>query len=288
MNYNANLNLGEVVLNVNNLDKIVNFYQEKIGLERLNEEKNKVVMGIKKDNLPIVTLQEAEGVSEESYGLYHLAILVPDRPSLGRVLNHLVYNATEYIEGAADHGYSEAIYLHDPEGNGIEIYRDKPVSEWDIREDGRIIGVTEEMDADAVLASANGQFPETFRLPEGTTVGHVHLSVKDALKTSQLYQRVFAMGDKFTVPSASWISNGDYHHHLAFNQWAGPNLSKREVAKSGLAYFVVNYEVEVNFLAVKKKAQLYGMTIVEENYQEFILEDYDGIRSKVVLLSRNA
>ena len=123
-------------------------------------------------------------------------------------------------EGDAGHGYSEAIYHHDLEGNGVEIYCDKPVSESDISDNRQITGVTEELDAHSLVDNLVN-IPQGFKIPAQTKIAHVHLSVKDTLKSSKLHQTVFGSGGKMTSSSASWIASGQYHHHLAFNQWVG-------------------------------------------------------------------
>ena len=278
--YQSAIRLGEVVLNVHDLEKQTIFYRDFIGFKVLNQTSDQVHLGISGSDEVLMRLVKTDLPAQDNYGLYHTAILVSDRPSLGAELKHLLTNGVP-LTGGADHGYSEAIYLDDIEGNGIEIYRDKPVSEWDIREDGRIIGVTEEMDADGVLAESLVQ--ENFALSEGAIVGHVHLSVKNALATSKLYQRVFDLGDKMTIPSASWIASGNYHHQLAFNQWAGPNLAKRGENLPGLNYLTIFVSDEIFFKASLKKAELYGLTILEKSENSFLMEDSDGIRTKVTL-----
>lgn len=152
------IQLQEVTLNVHNLANMQRFYQEIIGLEVLNKEEKGVVLGIAETNFPLVHLQQAmtESLDVSYNGLYHLAIRVPSREALGNALYHWLLTKTPLI-GASNHGYSEAIYLEEPEGNGIEVYRDRPQQEWDIRSDGRIVGITEEMDAQGVLAAATGE-----------------------------------------------------------------------------------------------------------------------------------
>ena len=137
---------------------------------------------------------------------------------MANVFKHLL-NLKIPLVGGADHGYSEAIYLEDLEGNGIELYRDKPEAEWDVREDGRIIGVTEELSAQAIYEL--GKELDPFVIAEGTRMGHVHLSVKNSREASSFYQESLGLEDKFTIPHASWIASGDYHHHLAVNEWGG-------------------------------------------------------------------
>lgn len=280
--YNSAIRLATVSLNVNNLDRMTTFYTEMIGFSILEKTDSKVLLTIdgKEAILELVLTQTP---NSHAYCLFHTAILVPNRNALGLALHHLVMSHAA-IEGAADHGYSEALYLSDPEGNGVEIYRDKDVSQWDIREDGQIIGVTEPMDGQSMLDNLT-EIPQEYKLEEGTIVGHVHLSVKDAITSSKLYQQVFSMGDKMTIPTASWIASGDYHHHLAFNHWAGPNLAKHTDKLPGLNYLTIEFSDEIAFSASFKKAQLYGMTVISKEETIYVLEDTDGIRTKVVLVA---
>ena len=214
--YKSHTYLAEAALNVKDLVSQTAFYQQVLGLKILSQTETEVVLGL--GGKALVHLIQAQESSEvrEHYGLYHLAILLSTRKALADVLKHLTDLQIPLV-GGADHGYSEAIYLEDLEGNGIELYRDKPVSTWDIREDGRIIGVTEALAAQDIYEL--GERVEPFILAEGTRMGHIHLSVKDSRKSSQFYQKVLGLEDKFSVSSASWIAAGDYHHHLAVNEW---------------------------------------------------------------------
>ncbi|CAM4177118.1 glyoxalase [Streptococcus penaeicida] len=278
--YQSQITLGTVSLYVNNLENMTRFYTEMIGFTILSQDENKTHLTIDGQTV-FLELLKSPSPRQLTYGLYHTAILVPDRQSLGQALHHLATSHAP-LEGAADHGYSEAIYLSDPEGNGIEIYRDKDMSQWDIREDGHIIGVTDPMDAQGMLDELT-EIPATFTLPQGTILGHVHLSVKDALASSQLYQKVFGMADKMTIPTASWIASGGYHHHLAFNHWAGPNLAAKKAGIPGLNFLTITFADALAFEATYKKAQLHGMTVTEKTKKSFLTTDTDGITSKVTL-----
>ena len=144
--YNSPIHLAEVALNVRDLADQTAFYHQLLGLEILNQSEKEILLGA--GGKPLVKLIQTEntGNPKQSYGLYHMALLLPTREDLANVFKHLLDLKIPLV-GGADHGYSEAIYLEDLEGNGIELYRDKPVTVWDIREDGRIIGVTEELSA---------------------------------------------------------------------------------------------------------------------------------------------
>ncbi|MCC0092747.1 glyoxalase [Streptococcus mitis] len=245
--YKSHIYLAEAVLNVKNLASQTAFYQKIIGLEILSQTETEVVLGL--GGKALVHLIQAEESSEVRghYGLYHLAILLPTRKALADALKHLTDLQIPLV-GGADHGYSEALYLEDLEGNGIELYRDKPVSTWDIREDGRIIGVTEALAAQDIYEL--GERVEPFILAEGTRMGHIHLSVKDSRKSSQFYQKVLGLEDKFSVPNASWIAAGDYHHHLAVNEWGGKGLAPRKQGLPGLAYSVIEVARKEELLTI--------------------------------------
>ena len=278
--YQSEISLGEVTLNVHDVVSQAAFYSNYIGFSILSQTDSEAELGLKDSKQVLIRLLKTDLPAKDNYGLFHIAILVPSRPALGAALKHLLLSGVN-LTGGADHGYSETIYLDDPEGNGIEIYCDKPVEEWDIREDGRIIGVTEELDANGLLASS--QNLNTYYLNKETVIGHVHLSVRDAMASSKRYQKIFNLGDKMTIPSASWIASGNYHHHLAFNQWAGPNLAKREKNRPGLNSFSIIFQNPIPFKASLKKAELNQMLILEQSDTYYLMEDEDGLRIKVIL-----
>ncbi len=231
--YNSKIYLAEAVLNVNDLARQTAFYTQVIGLEILSQTATEVVLGA--GNKPLVHLIETnrEEAVKSSYGLYHMAILLPSREDLADVFKH---------------------------------YRDKPVAEWDIREDGRIVGVTEELSAQEIYEM--GRKVEPFVIAKDTRMGHIHLSVKDSQLATAFYQDVLELADKYTIPSASWIASGDYHHHLAVNEWGGKNLAKREKGMIGLAYYVLEVEDKGDLIAIAERAKNRGAEVkwLSRNY----------------------
>lgn len=278
--YKSHIYLAEAVLNVKDLESQTAFYQQIIGLEILSQTETEAILGL--GGKALVHLIQAQESSEvrEHYGLYHLAILLPIRKALADVLKHLTDLQIPLV-GGADHGYSEALYLEDLEGNGIELYRDKPVATWDIREDGRIIGVTEALAAQDIYEL--GERVEPFILAEGTRMGHIHLSVKDSRKSSQFYQNVLGLEDKFSVPSASWIAAGDYHHHLAVNEWGGKGLAPRKQGLPGLAYYVIEVASKEELLTIAQRAQEVDAPIKWSTSSQLEITDPDGIVTRVRL-----
>ena len=276
--YNSEIYLAEAVLNVKDLARQTAFYTQIIGLEIRTQTETEVILGAGgKDLVHLIQTNRKEAV-KSSYGLYHMAILLPSREDLADVFKHIAELNYPFI-GAADHGYSEALYLEDPEGNGIELYRDKPVADWDIREDGRIIGVTEELSAQEIYDMGRKMNP--FVIAPDTRMGHIHLSVKDSQLATAFYQAVLDLSDKFTIPSASWIASGDYHHHLAVNEWGGKALAKRDKDMPGLAYYVVEVANKEALVTIAERAKAYGAPVKWLSSNDFTFEDPDGIVTRV-------
>lgn len=277
--YQSDFELGYVALNVRHLDLQSQYYQQVLGLSVIRQEESMIDLGVGKSVLVrLIKIEETAEVAG-NYGLYHLAILLPSREALAQIFKHFVDHSVPLI-GASDHDYSEAIYLEDTEGNGIEIYRDRPVSEWDIREDGRIIGTTEAMDAEGLYRLAT-PLEGPYKMPEGSRMGHVHLSVRKSEISSEFYQNVLKVQDKFSVRSASWLASGNYHHHLAVNEWGG-QLATRTEGMRGLAYYTVIFEDEQLYQDTIERAKKFAKN-VEVGEQEASFTDLDGIKTRLVL-----
>ena len=276
--YNSQIHLAEVALNVKDLESQTAFYHQLLGLEIFSQSEGEALLGA--GDKALVKLIKTDDTSnpKQTYGLYHMALRLPSREDLANVFKHLLDLKIPLV-GGADHGYSEAIYLEDLEGNGIELYRDKPVTEWDIRGDGRIIGVTEELSAQNIYEL--GKELDPFIIASGTRMGHVHLSVKNSREASSFYQESLGLEDKFTIPHASWIASGDYHHHLAVNEWGGKNLASREHGMTGLAYYVVEVENKEFLVNLFTQAQDQQGQLQWISSSEFSIIDKDGIVTRV-------
>lgn len=220
-----------VQLNAQNPEVLANFYQTAIGLKVLGSSQNSFTLGTPDGTVLLEIHRTDTPANENTTGLYHLAFLLPTYKDLGTILRHLIVNQIP-MTGASDHGYSNALYLNDPEGNGIEIYWDKPEAEWDIREDGQIAGVTEPMDANSALEAASTSFDG---MPNGTTMGHVHLHVDKLEDSEDFYTEVLGLGLKYKFgPAAIFLASGDYHHHLGVNVWKPGQLEKPNRLAPGL------------------------------------------------------
>lgn len=278
--YNSKIYLAEAVLNVKDLASQTALYHQILGLEILSQTESESILGA--GGKALVHLLKTDRLEEvqDHYGLYHLAILLPSREDLANLFKHIAELQIQLV-GGADHGYSEAIYLEDLEGNGIEIYRDKSVEDWDIREDGRIVGVTEVLSAQEIYEM--GRKVEPFEIASTTRMGHIHLSVKDSQVASQFYQKVLGLEDKFSLPSASWIASGDYHHHLAVNEWGGKRLLRNEQGLPGLAYYVIEVASKEELLAIDERGQEVEAPIKWLTSTQLEVTDPDGIVMRIRL-----
>src|SRR5687768_573198 len=215
------LRLGQVRLQVSDLAQSLDYYTTVLGLTPRESGPGSAALHAEGGATPLVELVERRGVApvraNSRLGLYHFAILLPDRAALGRFLAHLARNGTRL--GSADHLVSEALYLRDPDGLGIEVYADRPRSTWR-RVNGEVAMATDPLDTAGVMAAGQGE-PWT-GMPAGTVMGHVHLHVGGIDEASRFYSD--GIGFDRTVwsyPGALFMSAGGYHHHLGTNTWAG-------------------------------------------------------------------
>jgi catechol 2,3-dioxygenase len=171
-------------------------------------------------------------------GLYHFAILVPTRLELARTLSHLLESETR-VDGASDHLVSEALYLADPDGNGIEIYRDRRRNEWPLL-NGKIQMDSKAFDVPGVLSELTGQEPAWDGLHSDTTIGHIHLHVAYLDEAEKFYTEVLGFDRILRYgPSAAFVSAGGYHHHIGLNTWAGVGVSPPAAGSVGLNWYEI-------------------------------------------------
>ncbi|MFL7794488.1 MAG: VOC family protein [Anaerolineae bacterium] len=233
-----NVQMGPVHLTVSNLDRSIDFYHNAIGLTQIAREGNEASLGTADRRL--LNLVEVPGAVKlpRHTGLYHFALLLPSRQALGNAVQNFVTTQTR-ITGGADHQVSEAIYLDDPDGNGIEIYRDRPRDAWKIR-GGMVEMDTLPLDFEGLLNEAGGNGGQAYALPAQTMMGHVHLHVAHLARAVDFYQNVIGLDLMAQYGnSASFLSAGGYHHHLGLNTWAGVGVPPVPQGSVGLRYFEI-------------------------------------------------
>jgi catechol 2,3-dioxygenase len=212
--------IGRVRLQVADLDRSITYCETVIGLRVISRQGSVAALGPHDDDTVLVELHAKAGVRPTSrrglIGLYHFAILLPTRADLGRFVRHLASIGT--YAGMSDHYVSEAVYLQDPDGLGIEVYADRPRSSWRI-DNRQLAMASEPVDVASLLADAGNE--SWSGAPSGTTIGHVHLYVRDIDQAAAFYHDALGF-DKiaWSYPGALFMSAGGYHHHLGTNTWA--------------------------------------------------------------------
>ncbi len=228
--------LGAVTLRVSDVSRSTRFYREALGFVPAGDVGGLPAIGTPGE--PLVVLKETPGARPASHasGLYHFAILVPSRPALGRALRRLLRARVRM--GEADHLVSEALYLSDPDGNGIEIYRDRPRDQWKWQ-NGIVEMATEPLDLEDLVKESEGEPGASDDLPAGTRIGHVHLQVSDVEKAVDFYHGILGFDVVARWQGAAFVSAGGYHHHLGLNSWSSRGQPPAPAGSSGLESFVI-------------------------------------------------
>jgi catechol 2,3-dioxygenase len=259
MSLPASTRLGGVTLTVADLDAMTSFYERAIGLRTLERDEHGARLGAT-DGAPLVELvgdPDAPAATRRATGLFHQAFLVPDRAELARSLQR-VADAGWRFTGFSDHLVSEALYLDDPEGNGIEIYRDRPRDEWKHTPTGEIEMATIPLDAEGVMAAMPDD-ADTGASPR-TIVGHVHLRVADIEPGEAFYAGL--IGFDVTVrsyPGALFVSAGGYHHHVGMNTWGSAGAPAPPDGARGLRRYEVVLDGAAQLAAVRSRLEAGGI-----------------------------
>lgn len=211
--------IGLVTLRVSDLQRSLNYYRHHIGLTIHEQHADTATLAV--GSTPLLQLHQSPGarVVRRATGLYHFAIRVPSRSDLARMIRHLAESQTP-VAGASDHLVSEALYLSDPDGHGIEIYRDRPRSAW-YDANGAFQMDSIPLDVNGILSEPDSYASPWAGLPVGTDMGHIHLQVADVRAAERFYLDVLGFERMALMPSASFVSAGNYHHHIGMNTWAG-------------------------------------------------------------------
>jgi catechol 2,3-dioxygenase len=253
----ANTYMGRVALSVADLGRSVSFYRNLIGLTLIESDGKTAVLGTPERELLHLYEQPGARPTKGTTGLYHFAILLPTRRDLAKTLNHLIDTDTR-LDGAADHNVSEALYLTDPDGHGIEIYRDRPRSQWEYRQ-GQLKMGTDPFDVNGVLAELNTT-PEFAGLDAKTVMGHVHLHVSQLNDALDFYTNVVGFDLIMRYgPSAGFVSAGGYHHHLGMNTWAGVGAPPPPDDTAHLLWYEIVVDDETAVAELEKRLENAGV-----------------------------
>ncbi|MCR8847716.1 VOC family protein [Rossellomorea sp. SC111] len=255
--------VGEVNLIVQDLKQSLSFYKEVIGFKVLEQSERRATLTADGIHalLSLEELEETLPKEPRTTGLYHFALLLPTREDLGKILAHLIKQNIKL--GSSDHLVSEALYLSDPDGNGIEIYRDRPSSAWTWNGD-QVEMAVDPIDARGILSEAEGK--SWNGLPPGTVMGHIHLHVSDLRSAEEFYGK----GLGFNVVSrfgnqALFISTGGYHHHIGLNTWNGVGAPAPSENSVGLNWFTLHFPNEEKRSSIIHRLKSIGVTTQEHD-----------------------
>jgi len=294
--------MGPPTLRVKDLHKMLSFYEGAFGLRKHSIKKDGGIEVVElsvingkdqgRSHDPLLILihdPDAKDTPRDFAGLFHYAVLVPDRKSLAEAFLWLQRNRIHF-DGFADHLVSESLYLHDPEGNGIEIYRDKPRNEWTRDQDGRILMDTLPLDLAGILGELSNKEGKAVvvnqernaqqkTFPIGTRIGHMHLRVTNLERSAEFYTRVlgFHVSADWSAMGAMFLAANGYHHHLGLNTWHSSNGKQHERGEAGLDAFTVEIPRDSGFTKELHSRLEDRALLTELSVNETLIYDPDRI-----------
>lgn len=274
------LRIEAATLTVRDLARVKAFYVEALGLTEHSADAGSVRLGA--PDAPFLTLRAdpaAAPASKVRPGLFHIAYLLPERSDLGAWLRHARETGVRLL-GASDHGVSEALYLDDPEGNGVELYRDRPDEAWPRDEDGGIAMTTEPLDLQDLAAEAGAPWRGA---PAGGRIGHVHLTVGDLDEAAARHQERLGLALEAAAPGAAFLGAGGYHHHLAVNVWRSRGAEPQDGPRTGLSALTLS-ATPAQWASI---AQAAGFEAAKDD-QEIAFEDPSAGQIRVFLRAGSA
>jgi catechol 2,3-dioxygenase len=232
------LRIGAVGLVARDLDLMTEYYRRLLGLTVQQRDKQRAVLGV--EGVTLLEIEHRPHAKQDDpsqAGLYHTAFLMPTRADHARWIMHIARSRMP-ITGASDHGVSEAVYLDDPEGNGVEVYNDRPRERWQYK-DGLVVMQTVQLDIDAILREIDPPTSAYPVAPQGLRIGHVHLRVGDIGRAEQFYRAGLGFDLTRRRGGATFMSSGGYHHHVGANVWHSDRAGPRDPDRAGLSWFSV-------------------------------------------------
>jgi catechol 2,3-dioxygenase len=290
------MKIGHVSLNVSNLSRSLDFYESILGFKRVDRpSRGKALLSVGENNSSYLvellqvntTDANSDNVSRMNSssrraGLYHFAILLPERKFLADILQNLGYKRDQiHFDGLADHLVSESIYLRDPDFNGVEIYSDRPTSEW------RWKGTQVEM-ATLPLNTTNLLKEVTEKgwkeMPDKTTIGHIHLHVSDIARAMKFYHEILGLQLTAAISTASFFAADGYHHHIATNTWLGTGIAPASSESIGLNHFSIELSNKEELVRLIDLFSRHNMSVLRSGSlpdRSVFVRDMDGIKIQV-------
>jgi catechol 2,3-dioxygenase len=285
------MRIGHVSLNVFNLERSLEFYHKILGFKVVTKSADKALLATAGEDSSSSYLVELLQVNANNNrdmpssstlrkraGLYHFAILLPERKHLADMLLNLVGNRDKvHFDGFADHLVSESIYIRDPDFNGIELYRDRPASEWNWDGDKVEMATLALNTEDMVREATDKGWKE---MPPKTTIGHVHLHIRNISKAQSFYRDVLGLNMTATIPGAAFFAADKYHHHIATNTWLGTDILPAAPQSIGLNHFSILLPSKAEFERLENQMSKYSQQTKLSEKSHFVY-DTDGIKIQV-------
>ncbi|HZQ06219.1 MAG TPA: VOC family protein [Anaerolineae bacterium] len=282
MSIHPDTNLGYVHLTVNDLKSSLPYYTDVLGFHVHRNENGTAHLGAGGDDLVLLTENPDAKDPGIATGLYHFAILVPSRLELARALRRLAETQVP-LQGFSDHLVSEAIYLSDPDGNGIEIYRDRPRDQWTFQ-NGALRMASDPLDIRGILRELEADNSPSPRLAPDTKLGHMHLKIANVKRDEAFYRDVLGFDEMAILPSAAFVSAGGYHHHLGMNTWESAGAAPPPPDSIGLQYFTVRLPNSDELTRVANQVRSAGFDLEETDAGLLVR---DPSKNAVVLTTQN-
>jgi catechol 2,3-dioxygenase len=278
----AETGIGHVHLQVGDLDRSLTFYRDLLGFQPMGHNGASAMLSATGRAPYHILLTEQPGAPPKpphTTGLYHVAIRFPTRRALAQAFQRLAAHRWPF-QGFADHLVSEALYLADPDGNGLELYVDRPREQWRQR-DGQVVMGTDPLDVDGLLAEAAGNPEPWTGVHPDTDIGHVHLHVSDLAQAEAFYSNLLGLDvTQRSYPGALFLSAGGYHHHLGVNVWAGEGAPPPPTDAVGLLAFALHLPDEGTWHSIQENARRSGVAVETTGDYDYarraLIHDPDG------------
>jgi catechol 2,3-dioxygenase len=258
-----------------NFTEQVRFYTFFLGMKVIRQEEVTIQFGAGKKPLISLEWDPAAYHEEGTTGLYHLALRLPNRLELARLVAHLAESGSDFV-GVADHGVSESFYLTDYDGNGIEVYCDRPAADWPRDSVGALKMGTDPLDIDNLIGEIVTDTPAWAGIDPGAEIGHVHLTVNDLKQAEAFYTKIIGLEETQRLPSgAIFFSSDGYHHRVAVNIWLGENAPPPAEGAGGMRYFELILQNQAVYEEIKSRAEVAGVEM-ETKTDGLLLRDPAG------------
>jgi len=263
--------VSDLTLKVQDLKRSKQFYEKIMGFTVLSEEESKVIFTVNGENpiLTIYTFSLMKNLQPRRTGLYHFAVLLPERKDLAKFIRNII--VCDYpLHGASDHGVSEALYLSDPDGNGIEVYYDRPSEDWVWNEE-QVHMISDQLDIADIMTNLDGTTWD--KAPKDTVLGHIHLHVNDLLESEYFYKELLGLDVVCRYGGqALFVSFNKYHHHIGLNTWNGVGAPAPEADSVGLDYYTIKYASEKLLKEVLQKLEKAQVNVEQKGLSYFVLD----------------